>query len=188
MKKIFLSLLALCGMVAGFTLCSCGGGSGSSLSGTTLVIQTGQGYYISFDEKVQGTGGTYHARMFNDKGGEADLWVTVIAGPGYDENGKLNSLEASVSTTSTDYDDCKMFFFILNTGSYGSADDIPEDAQLYAPAGMSITPVTAGGGVIAKLIWKLKQAEIEDQNGENVIVGFDEDPMILPAQDVVGSY
>ena len=188
MKKIFLSLLALCGMVAGFTLCSCGGGGGSTLSGTTLVIQTGQGYYISFDEKVQGTQQTYHARMFNDKGAEADLWVTVKDGPGYDENGKLNYMRASVSTTTTDYDDCKMFFFVVNTGYTGGADDIPEDAQLYAPAEMWIDPVTAGGGVIAKLVWKLKKAEIEDQNGENVITGFDDETIDSPDQEVVGSY
>lgn len=38
MKKIFLPLLALVGMVAGFTLCSCGGGGGGDNDGPARAI------------------------------------------------------------------------------------------------------------------------------------------------------
>lgn len=38
MKKIFLPLLAVVGMIAGFTLCSCGGGGGSSSDGPARAI------------------------------------------------------------------------------------------------------------------------------------------------------
>ncbi len=58
MKKLFLPLLAAIGMVAGFTLSSCGGGGGSS-SGqvdiTGLYVTTGSGvpgFAMSVDERL----------------------------------------------------------------------------------------------------------------------------------------
>ena len=65
MKKIFLPLLALCGMVAGLTLTSCGGGGGSDAAGSASFF-AGKTYGFLVD----GFGGM-SAAFYNDPRGNA---------------------------------------------------------------------------------------------------------------------
>ena len=189
MKKIFLSLLALCGMVAGFTLSSCGGGGGGNLAGTTILLQSGQGYYIQFAEKLQGTNQSYAARMWNDGGEDTDLWVTVLDGPGYNDEGKLISLDAKVSVTTIDYADCEIFYYVLNAIPDDDDDEEVTTASLYAPAHMTISPVSDQGGVIAVLKWTLVTLIPEtDPNDDTKITGYKEGAQVMPEQNVIGSY
>ena len=65
MKKIFLPLLALCGMVAGLTLTSCGGGGGGAEAGSASFF-AGKTYGFLVD----GFGGM-SAAFYNDPRGNA---------------------------------------------------------------------------------------------------------------------
>lgn len=189
MKKIFLSLLALCGMVAGFTLSSCGGGGGENLAGTTILLQSGQGFYIQFAEKLQGTSQSYSATMWNDGGEETNLWVTLLDEPRYNDEGKLNYLTADVSVTTIDYEDCEIFYYIVNANFSPDDDEEVTTASLYAPAEMKIRPVDNQGGVIAELTWTLvTMTPVTDPNDDTKITGYEEGAQVMPVQKVIGSY
>lgn len=78
MKKFFLPLLALVGMVAGFTLCSCGGGGGNknegparALAGMTLRLASSPWIEYEFHEAVSshGVSVTVHAGGSQQGGG-----------------------------------------------------------------------------------------------------------------------
>ena len=68
MKKTFTSLLALAGMVAGFTLTSCGGGGGGGENFTGdqyyMTSTSGVNYYLQIDERV-GASDMYRARLYS---------------------------------------------------------------------------------------------------------------------------
>ena len=72
MKKFFTSLLALVGMVAGFTLTSCGGGGGGddALVNITGLKIEGPSGLSAFDMEVVGriSGDLYSARYFGKEG------------------------------------------------------------------------------------------------------------------------
>lgn len=82
MKKIFLPLLALVGMVAGFTLCSCGGGGSGKNEGparalTGMMLQLGSSPWIVYD--------------FHEAVSSHGVSVTVRAGGGWQENTNSNT-------------------------------------------------------------------------------------------------
>ena len=192
MKKIFLPILALCGMITGFTLTSCGGGGGGgNVSGTTIVMQSGIGYFIQFNEKVEGTGQTYRAKMWNDYNDETDLWITVTRAPEYNDNGKIISMEAEVSVTTLDYESCKIFYAIVNAMPAPEDGEEVTEMSLYAPASMNIQPYADpdNEGVVANLTWVLKtMVPIFDEEDDDKLVGYEEGEQVMPTQDVVGSY
>ncbi len=76
MKKIFLGLLALAGMVAGFTLTSCGGGGGGNqnLAGTIFDVTR---YKIYLSERVNGSDSTYDG-VISDIQGSVTVPVRVV--------------------------------------------------------------------------------------------------------------
>ncbi len=82
MKKTFTSLLALAGMVVGFTLCSCGGGGGGgddgNLTGSSFTYNgSGVAYVIDFVERVSG-GNAYRAEVYSAN--EGDLMEVILIG------------------------------------------------------------------------------------------------------------
>ena len=99
MKKIFLPLLALVGMVTGFTLTSCGGGGGDdalvNITGLTIEGPAGlSGFDMEVVERISGD--LYSARYF---GKEGRFSVTSVNGSTV--TGYMwfdNSSEASTST------------------------------------------------------------------------------------------
>ena len=103
MKKIFLGLLALAGMVAGFTLTSCGGGGGSEtqyplITGRQLVAGSGAGagYVISFNQYL---GNNAYVCEFADIAhhGTATIMVTLTQAE-LNANKQYKSFKASVSS------------------------------------------------------------------------------------------
>lgn len=126
MKKIFLGLLALVGMVAGFTLTSCGGGGGSddvidisglrlTSSGTTPLV------VISFDSRI-GRGNAYFCSMTF---GNENPSGTFSVSPGYPRlnsdnkvqiNGILGIDDSSFTTGSNNF---ALFVGIRTNPRYG---------------------------------------------------------------------
>ena len=104
MKKFFTSLLALAGMVVGFTLTSCdGGGSGDNMSGLVITVQTGVTYSMVFDGKIRD--------------------VSSLVG-----------LIGSVSADTIDADDTELFFHILSAYNPEDDREEISTQALYAPA------------------------------------------------------
>ena len=137
MKKIFLGLLALVGMVAGFTLTSCGGGGGSDdvidISGlrltsggsTPLVV-------ISFDSRI-GRGNSYFCSLAF---GNESPSGTFSVSPGYPRlnsdnkvqiNGILGLDDSSFTSTSNNF---AQFVGISTHTNYGASMSLPLSFEL----------------------------------------------------------
>ena len=200
MKKIFLPLLALCGMITGLALTSCGGGGGGrSLSGTVITVGGGVAYDIVFYDKLMGSRTAYTAELIDADGTKSSpVTINIINVPEEikaREPESLIGMKGSVSSNTIDYDDAELFFHIL------SAPQDPEDggedvdvASLYAPASFEIKQ----GEDTAVLAWKVKavradqQDEAEEENENNNPLNPNDTTMFvdvdLPEQPVIGVY
>ena len=120
MKKFFTTLLALVGMVAGFTLTSCGGGGGGdedeNLSGVSFSFGSTVGYNMEFGDRApetndykilmtSGSGEDMEASLFQVSGAAPNTFalsiegwdssdsaalVTILTGVGKDKVGTLD--------------------------------------------------------------------------------------------------
>jgi hypothetical protein len=142
MKKIFLPFLALCGMITGLTLTSCGGGGGggaTNMAGMIISVQSGVTYDMVFGDKVMGSDNAYYVTLVTPEGDTSPVTADITAWPSGE--GKISSpagligLKGSLSADTYDYDDMELFFNILAAGAAENEDgEMPETQTLYAPA------------------------------------------------------
>ena len=146
MKKIFLPLLALCGMITGLTLTSCGGGGNggaTNMSGMIISAQSGVGYDMVFGDKVPGSSSAYSVTLLSPVGDTSPITIDITNWPSGE--GKISSpagligLKGSVSADTPDYDEMELFFNILAAGAAENEDgEMPDTQTLYAPATFTI--------------------------------------------------
>ena len=123
MKKIFASLLALVGMVAGLALTSCGGGgSGTSLVGTKITAECPQAAYsLIFYDKI-GDGYTGEITdVAGDHSSELIIWINPNTIK--EEDGKLVYFEGRITSTNLNREERKALY-ILATGFDSSNPNI----------------------------------------------------------------
>ncbi len=121
MKKLFLPLLASLGMIAGFTLTSCGGGGGDAdtgnpnFTGKKMVAQYGSSTYsVTFGERIAGD--AYEA-VVSDYVGTQESSVTIsLVGIKTDDEKKkkIKSCSMWVSPNSFDRDRKQAFYYMIS--------------------------------------------------------------------------
>ena len=136
MKKLFLAVMALAGMITGLTLTSCGGGGGgNNLTGTYIAVNgPASSYYVLFVEREMGE---VYSAIISDTAGSADSYMTVSISEARYGGGKdgdtLTYLKGTTSPASLQAKSNAAFYNIL-TGIISTNNAI---TQLYFPDGMS---------------------------------------------------
>lgn len=109
MKKIFTTLLALVGMVAGFTLTSCGGGGGGgdeigpNLEGLDVQLSGGTPYFHMYIGERRGRTNNYACTY---QLGDSNTTGSLSILPGYPrpaDNGEVVELKAQMGFDSTSW-------------------------------------------------------------------------------------
>ena len=116
MKKIFLPLLALCGMIAGFSLTSCGGGSGSgSAAGTCITVNGPLTVYEVYIAERFGDNKTsaYTGTISDFRGFRVSNVMYSIKDIVTDEKGLLRSCTATISPTTLNAQDQYALYMIV---------------------------------------------------------------------------
>ncbi len=206
MKKLLLPLLALCGMITGLTLTSCGGGGGDSnrinMSGITISLQSGLTYDMIFGDKRMGTDSAYSVTITSPDGSISEATVNITAWPA--GTGKLNDiagligLQGSLSADSYQYDDMELFFNAIGLGGVENNDgELPDTQTLYAPATFRIEPTEK---FAVGLVWTLQAQELDEEEEEEGAENPGDEPtpgagtqikyvpFDLPEHSVIGVY
>lgn len=170
MKKIFLPLLALVGMVTGFTLTSCGGGGGGgNMSGLAITVQSGVTYTMVFDGKLVGSDDAYSVSFVAPKGETSPVTVNISSMPeGFDgrirDVDSLVGMSGSVSADTIDADDTELFFHILSAVNPEEEGEEAVTQSLYAPARFKIVK----NGALVQMQWQVMAYNLEDEEGDDV--------------------
>ena len=117
MKKFILPLLAIAGMVLGFSLTSCGGGGSSenpNVGGTIIVVNGPQSVYrLHIGDRYSGTGGAYTGLIQDEKGTRVSDVMFSLTDVQVNEKRELQYCKATVSPVSLDNSSRQALFLIV---------------------------------------------------------------------------